>query len=182
MKTFLRPLRFLKYEVVRYSYATPPQNRAQCFTDSGTSKRKSPDLVGPRLTDPAPQPLTGSLEAHVNQPSAPYTDPSLETEYVLSCHRSRTSILSHLRGQKGTLEHLWVASAALPLKTPVVCGSIKATWHYLRLFFKVKWGRTGGNARLILMSEPTDAIVLSKFLALAERFCRVKLSFFPAFR
>ena len=143
-------------------HSAPNQGRfalswGQRITDYGTSKRGSPDLAGARLTNPAPQPLTGSLEAHVNQPSAPYTDPSLDIEYSLSlaelsCRRSRTSILSHLRAQKDLGTPVGCISCFSISRPPSSAGGIKNTWHYLRLLFEDNWGRTGANAELIFVS------------------------------
>ena len=130
-KRFLRPLRFV-YRLIKYKtgslfvcHSAPNQGRFALsrITDYGTSKRGSPDLAGARLTNPAPQPLTGSLEAHVNQPSAPYTDPSLDIEYSLSLSLSCLAVVlehqySRVFGAKKTLEHQWVASAASPSQDP----------------------------------------------------------------
>ena len=106
-------------------HSAPTQGRFALsrITDYGTSKRGSPDLAGARLTNPAPQPLTGSLEAHVNQPSAPYTDPSLDIENSLSLSLSCLAVVlehqySRVFGAKKTLEHHWVASAASPSQDP----------------------------------------------------------------
>ena len=122
----------------------------------GTAKRGCPKLIGAKLTNPAPRRLTGLLEAHVSHPSAPYLDPSFDTDYSFSLgclaltleHQScRTA------SEKRSSEDERLALAASPLRNHIIRWGSKTAWHYLTLSLKLNWGRTGANAKQTLRPQ-----------------------------